>query len=229
MTGLTSAQAEQRRANGLSNAVTAKVELTYWQIILRHTVTFFNFVFVLLAVILAVCGSGLQNMTFLMVAFFNALIGCIQQIRAKRAVDKLRFLAAQQLPVYRDGQKKLLRHDLLVQDDVVEFAQGDQLCADGVVIDGCFQANEALITGEADPVNKRPGEAVLSGSFVLSGRGLVRLTRVGNDSFAARLSQEAKRNPRAAKSEMMASLDKLIRVLGISLIPVGLVLFYNEF
>ena len=227
--GLSNAEARQRAQNGLSNAVTAKASLTYPQIVLGHTFTFFNLVFGLLAVILALCGSGLHNMTFLMVAFFNTLIGCIQQIRAKRAVDALSLVAAQKLPVYRDGEKISLRHELLVRDDVVEFAQGDQICADGVVLEGFLQANESLLTGEADPVDKCPGETVRSGSFVLSGRGLVRLTRVGNESFAARLSLEAKRNPKAAKSEMMASLDKLIRVLGFSLIPVGLILFYHEF
>lgn len=229
MTGLTVTQVQQRLKDGRSNAVTAKAGLTEGQIVLRHTITFFNLVFVVLAVILALCGSGLHNMTFLMVAFFNTVIGCVQQIRAKRAVDRLSLVAVQTLPALRNGEKVPVRQDLLVQDDVVEFAAGDQICADGEVLEGFLQANESLITGEADPVDKHPGDTLQSGSFVLSGRALVRLTRVGNDAFAARLSLEAKKNPRAAKSEMMKTLDKMIRVLGFALIPVGLVLFYHEF
>ena len=228
-TGLTNEQVQNRLRSGLSNAVTAQADLTYLQIVLRHSVTFFNFIFVTLAVILVLCGSEIHNMTFLMVAFLNAAIGCVQQIRTKRALGKLQLTVAQQVTALRDGEKVSVRHDLLVLDDVVEFAAGDQICADGTVIDGFLQANEALITGEADPVDKHAGDCVQSGSFVVSGRAWVRLTRVGNDAYAAKLVLEAKKNPRAAKSEMMRSLDKLIRVLGFALIPVGLVLFYQEY
>lgn len=229
ITGLTKEQVQSRLQAGLTNAVTAKAGLSGWQIILRHTVTFFNFLFLLLAVILALCGSGVHNMTFLMVAFFNTVIGCVQQLRAKWAVDRLRLIAAQKVWVLRDGEKCQVRHDLLVQDDVVWFSAGDQICADGRVVAGSLQANESLITGEADPVDKQIGDRVYSGSFVLAGSAAVRLTAVGNDSFAAKLSLEAKKNPRAAKPEMMKTLDKLIRVLGIALVPVGLILFYHQF
>ncbi len=228
-TGLTHEQVRLRLQEGRSNTVTAKAGLTGWQILLRHTVTFFNLVFVVLAVILALCGSGIHNMTFLGVVFFNTVIGCVQQLRAKRAVDRLRLVAARQVTAIRDGMPVSVAQDHLVQDDVVEFAAGDQFCADGVVLEGCLQANESLITGEADPVDKQAGDPVFSGSFVLSGRALVRLTRVGNDSFAAKLALEAKKNHRTAKPEMMQTLDKLIRVLGFALIPVGLLLFYHEF
>ena len=229
MTGLTNEQVRQRLKDGLSNAVTAKPGLTEAQIILRHSITFFNFIFVVLAVILAVCGSGIHNMTFLIVAFLNALIGCVQQIRAKRAVDRLRLVVAQQVTVLRDGKECVVRHDDLVLDDVVCFSAGAQICADGEVLEGFLQANESLLTGEPDGVDKHPGDRVLSGSFVLSGKAWVRLTNVGNQSFAARLAIEAKKSPRAAKSEMMRSLDRLIQVLGFALIPVGLVLFYQEY
>ena len=229
MTGLTHAQVLERTRDGQVNTLTAKASLTEGQIILRHTVTFFNLVFLVLAVILALCGSGIHNMTFLMVAFFNTVIGCVQQIRAKRAVDRLNLVAAQRITAIRDGEETSVRHDLLVQDDVVIFSAGDQICADAVVLEGFLQANEALITGEADPVDKRPGDTLQSGSFVLSGRAVARLTHVGNRSFAAKLSLEAKKNPRAAKPQMMKALDKLIRVLGFALIPVGFVLFYHEY
>ena len=228
-TGLTQQQVRQRLQAGLSNTVTAKTGKSGVQIVLSHFFTFFNLVFAILAVILAVCGSQIHNMTFLMVAFFNTVIGCVQQLRAKRAVDRLSLVAAQQVWAFRDGQRILVRHDLLVQDDVVEFAAGDQICADGEILEGFLQANESLITGEADAVDKLPGDTLQSGSFVVSGRALVRLTNVGNASFAAKLALEAKKNPRAAKSDMMKALDKMIRVLGFALIPVGLVLFRQEY
>ncbi len=227
--GLTQQQVRQRLQAGLSNTVTAKAGQTGVQIVLSHFFTFFNLVFAVLAVILALCGSGIHNMTFLMVAFFNTLIGCIQQLRAKRAVDRLSLVAAQQVTAFRDGQRVSVRHDLLVQDDVVEFSAGDQICADGEVLEGFLQVNESLITGEAEAVEKHPGDSLQSGSFVLSGRARVVLTQVGNASFAAKLALEAKKNPRAAKSDMMKALDRMIRVLGFALIPVGLVLFRQEY
>lgn len=226
--GLTTQQARERAEQGLGNRVSIRPSLTEGQIILRHTLTFFNFIFIVLAVILVLAGSSIKNMTFLMVAFFNAAIGCVQQIRAKRAVDRLSLVAAQQVKVLRDGKMTLLRHDLLVQDDVVELTAGDQLCADGELLSGVLQVNEALLTGESDSVSKQPGEQLLSGSFVVAGQGLMRLTRVGDQAFAAKLAAEARKNPDAGKSEMMASLDKLIRVLGFALIPVGALLFYQE-
>lgn len=228
-TGLTHRQVEQRLQAGMSNAVTAKASQAGVQIILSHLFTFFNLVFVVLALILALCGSEIHNMTFLMVAFFNTVIGCVQQLRAKWAVDRLSLVAAQQVRVLRDGEWVQVRHDLLVQDDVVAFAAGDQICADAEILEGRLQVNESLVTGEADPIEKNPGDTLLSGSFVVAGQACVRLTQVGNASFAAKLALEAKRNPRAAKSDMMKALDKMIRVLGFALIPVGLVLFWQEF
>ena len=227
--GLTAGEVSARQRQGMTNKVTAKSGLTEPQIILRHCLTYFNFIFILLAAILILSGSGIQNMTFMVVVVVNTAIGIIQQIRAKRAVDKLTLVSAQQVKTLRDGTWQSIRSDLLVQDDVVEFAAGDQICADGVLVSGKMQVNEALLTGEADAVEKEEDAQVLSGSFVISGNARVRLTRVGDTAFAAKLAREAKANPKAAKSEMMKALDKLIWVMGVLLIPVGLLLFYQEY
>ncbi len=227
--GLNEAEVAQRRKSGLGNTVTASSGLSETQIILRHCLTYFNFIFIILAVILAISGSGIKNMTFMVVVVLNTAIGIIQQIRAKRAVDKLTLVAAQQVKVLRDGQWVTVRSDLLVQDDVAEFSAGDQICADGTVLSGTMQVNEALLTGEADGISKGPDQDVLSGSFVISGTAQVLLTRVGDHSFAAKLAREAKANPEATKSGMMRALDKLIWVMGGLLIPVGILLFYQEF
>lgn len=227
--GLSEAEAARRQQQGLGNQVTAKSGKTAKQIVLEHCLTYFNLVFLVLAAVLFLSGSSIKNMTFLIVVLINTVIGIIQQLRAKRAVDKLTLVAAQKVATLRGGQWQTIRSDLLVLGDIVEFRAGDQLCADGVVIGGKMHANESLLTGEADAVEKTEGSDVLSGSFVVSGRAKVQLTKVGNQSFAARLAQEAKADPKAAKSEMMKALDKLIRVVGMILIPVGIVLFYQQF
>ncbi len=227
--GLSNAQAKQRRDAGLSNAAPDSAGKSEKQIVLENCLTFFNLVFLVLAAVLVIGGSSVKNMTFLIVAICNTLIGIYQEIRAKRAVDKLTLVAAQQVRTLREGRTVMIRSDLLVRDDVVEFGPGDQICADAVLLTGTLQANEALVTGEEDAIHKNPGDELKSGSFVVAGRGRARLTAVGGDSFVARLSQEAKANPHATKSEMMRSLDKLIRVVGIALIPVGIALFYTQY
>ena len=227
--GLTEAQAAQRRDCGWTNQAPESASRTEKEIILQNLLTFFNLVFVVMAVILAIAGSSVKNMTFLVVVVCNAAIGCFQEIRAKRAVDKLTLVAAQYLRTLRDGQIQKIRSDQLVRDDIVEFVAGDQICADGILRSGTLHVNEALVTGEEDAIVKLPGDELKSGSFVVAGTGRAQLTRVGGDSFAARLAMEAKADPHAAKSEMMRSLDRLIRVVGIALIPIGIALFYQAF
>ncbi len=228
-TGLTHAQVQQLVAQGQGNVTTANPGKTGREIVLSHVLTFFNLVFIVLAVVLALCGSSVKNMTFLIVVVINTVLGCVQQLRAKSAVDQLTLVAAQRLPVLRQGSWENVRSDLLVLGDIVRFSAGDQICADGLLRSGTMQVNEALITGEADPVVKQPGDNLLSGSFVLSGSGQAQLTAVGDRSFAARLSREAKADPKAAKSEMMSSLDKLICFVGIGLIPIGILLFCHQY
>ena len=227
--GLTREQAELRSACGWSNAAPASAGKTEKEIVLSKIVTFFNLVFIVLAVILVIGGSSIKNMTFLVVVVINTVIGIYQELRAKRAVDKLTLVAAQTVKTFREGKAEMIRSDLLVRDDIVEFSAGSQICADGIVRIGELQVNESLITGEADAITKKPGDELKSGSFVIAGRGRAQLTQVGGDSFAAKLAAEAKADPKAAKSEMMHSLDRLIQVVGILLIPVGVVLFWQEY
>ena len=227
--GLTGEEVSQRMAQGLSNKTDLKAGRTEAQIVTAHLFTFFNCIFVILAVILALVRSSPKNMTFLGVVVCNCAIGIFQEIRAKRAVDKLSLVAAQQVMTLRDGKFTPVRSDLLVLGDLVEFSAGDQICADARVEDGEIFVNEALLTGEQDPVAKTKGDTLLSGSFVLSGVCRAELTEVGNNCFASKLAAEAKKDPRAGKSEMRASLDKLVKVLGYCLIPVGILTFANQF
>lgn len=223
--GLTSEQAAQRKSAGTPKP-TGRTEQ---EILLAHCFTFFNLIFLLLAVLLVIGRSTVMNMGFLLVAAINTVIGIVQEIRAKRAVDRLTLVAARPVMVVRDGRKQEIPSERIVRDDIAEFSQGDTLCADGILRDGELWVDESLITGEADAVAKTQGDTLRSGSVVLAGRGRVQLTAVGADSFAARLSQEAKKNPKAKKSEMMRSLDKLIFVIGALLVPVGMILFHQEY
>ena len=227
--GLTQTQAQRRKELGWGNAVPDTAGRSEWEIILQNILTFFNLVFIVLAVLLLVGGSSIKNCAFLGVVICNAVIGCVQEIRAKRAVDKLSLLARKPVRVIRDGQRRECQPEELVLGDIVEFGPGDPICADGVVRSGALQLNESLITGAADVISREENGQVKSGSFVVAGRGRVELTAVGSDAFAARLSAEAKADPHATKSEMMRSLDKLIQVVGILLVPVGLLLFYQEY
>ncbi len=227
--GLTAREASLRLEGGWHNLAPQTAGRTEKEILLQNLLTFFNLVFVVMAVFLVIAGSSIKNMTFLVVVVCNAAIGCYQEIRAKRAVDKLTLVAAQQLRTIRDGRIQSVRSDLLVRDDIVEFTAGDQICADGVLRTGKLQVNESLVTGEEDAIVKLPGDTLKSGSFVVAGTGRVQLTQVGADAFAAKLALEAKADHKVAKSEMMRSLDRLIRVVGIALIPIGAILFYQAF
>ena len=226
--GLQPAQAKERQQAGLGNVILQNTGRTEKEIIRDNCLTFFNMVFVVMAVLMLLVGSSVLNLTFLGVVLVNTVIGCVQEIRAKRAVDRLTLVAQKPVKVLRGGVLFSLRPDLLVRDDIVEFGPGEQICADAVVCTGTVQVNEALLTGEADAIGKQPGDPLLSGSFVVAGRCRARLTRVGDDAYAARLTYEARQDPKAAKSEMMRSLDKLIRFIGFALIPVGLLLFWNQ-
>ena len=223
--GLTSEQAAQRTPAGAAKH-SGKTER---EIILTHCFTFFNLIFVILAALLIIARSSVLNMGFLVVAVINTVIGIVQEIRAKRAVDQLTLVAERPVKVVRDGKLQELPAEQLVRDDIAEFAQGDTLPADGIIRSGELWLDESLITGEAESVARAEGDTVQSGSIVLAGRGRVQLTAVGEESFASQLSQEAKQNPRARKSEMMRSLDRLILAVGIVLVPVGAFLFYQEF
>ena len=227
-TGLTEAEVRQRNEAGWVAGAPTPAGLTEKEILLRRTFTFFNLIFVVLALMLLIGGSSILNMGFLLVAAINTAIGIIQEIRAKRSVDKLSLLSMRPVRVIRGGRKMEIRSEYLVRDDIAEFHPGDQIPADGILRSGEMQVDESLLTGESDAVTKKVGDELFSGSFVLTGHGRMQLTAVGDDAYAAKIAAEAKSNPKASKSEMMRMLDKLIKVIGIALIPVGVALLCQE-
>ena len=226
--GLTAAEVESRRAAGLTNCPPRSPTKTTGEIVRDNICTYFNLVFLVLALMLLSVGSWL-NMGFLGIVFWNTLIGIIQQLRAKKTIDELTLVSAHKVHCLRDGQWVELLSDELVQDDVVEFRAGEQIAADAVVLDGTAQANESLLTGEARPIAKNPGDGLRSGSFLAAGHCVARLTKVGAESYAAKLATEAKADGhKVVKGEMMRSLDKLIRAIGIALVPIGAALLYKQ-
>ena len=226
--GLDDAAVQLRMRSGLANMQVESPTKSEKQIVKEKCLTFFNLIFVVLAVCLMLVGS-FGDILFLGIAIANTAIGIFQEIRSKRTIDRLTLMTARKVPVTRNGQKVMVPSDQLVRDDIVEFAAGDQICADAVVRIGQLQVNESLITGEEDPIMKHPGDELLSGSFVVSGRCKAQLTRVGAESYAARLTLEAKKDVKVGNSEMMAALDKVIRVIGIVMVPLGVALFFKQY
>lgn len=226
-TGLSSAQAQDRMDAGWGNLPIDPPGKTVGQIIKSNVFTYFNMLFFVLAAFVLVFGTW-QNAMFLGVVFANIAIGIVQELRSKRTLDKLTLLTAPHGFVIRDGRQRKIPTSEMVRDDIVVFSAGSQIYADAVVVSGECSANEALITGEADEIKKTPGSELLSGSFVVSGECRARLTQVGADSYANRLTLEAKEAKPPQQSEMMRSLTRLVQVIGIAIIPLGVLMAVKE-
>lgn len=227
-TGLSAAQVEAQRDAGNINIAVAPPTKTISAIIKENLFTYFNLVFIILAVLVMAAGS-FRSLTFMPVVIANALIGIFQELRAKQALDKLTVLSAPRATVVRDGKRRELPVEELVLDDVVIFKAGDQICADAVVLSGEVSANEALLTGEQDEVAKRPGDELMSGSFLVSGECCAQLTRVGAESYVSKLTLEAKAMDKKQQSEMLRVLDRLVGIVGIAIIPIGALLFWQQY
>ncbi len=226
--GLSRDQVMERMDHGLDNVAVDSASQTTKEIILSNLFTYFNLIFTVLAVLLCVVGS-FRNLTFLPVIIVNTLIGIIQEIRAKRVLEKMNMLNSPKATVIRDGKAWTVDSEELVLDDIVVFKAGNQVCADAVVAAGEVQVNESLLTGEADEITKRRGDSLISGSFIVSGQCHARLEKVGADSYISGLTLEAKAMQKGEQSEMMRSLNKLVKFVGIALIPIGIVLFVQGF
>lgn len=226
--GLTSVQARELLEDGWANEPVESPTKSNQQIVKENIFTYFNLIFTVLGVCLILVGD-FTDLLFELLVVANTAIGIIQQIRSKQIIEKLSLLSASHATAIRDGQPAAVRVHELVRGDIVELAAGGQVPADGTVVSGQAQVNEGLITGEADAITKSLGDRLLSGSFVISGKCRFRLEKVGADSYASKLTLAAKKNSAPAKSEMMRSLDRLIRVIGVALIPIGIALFYNQY
>lgn len=227
-TGLTAQQVQEHRMHGWTNQPVDPPSKTTKEIIQENVFTYFNLIFLVLAVLLCLVGS-FRDLTFLPVIVLNTLIGIIQETRAKKVLDNLTMLNAPHAMVIRDGKKSQINAEDLVVDDIVIFEAGNQVCADAKVCAGEVQVNESLLTGESDEITKRKGDQLMSGSFIVSGQCHARLDKVGADSYISRLTLEAKAMQNTEQSEMIRSLDKLVKWVGVAIIPIGIILFIQAF
>lgn len=219
---------QEHRLHGWTNRAVESASKTTKEIIHENVFTYFNLIFAVLAVLLCIAGS-FRDLTFLPVIIANTLIGIIQEVRAKQVLDNLSMLNAPRSAVVRDGKKKIVDSEELVLDDIVIFKAGSQVCADAEVCAGEVQVNESLLTGESDEITKRRGDKLMSGSFIVSGQCHARLDKVGEDSYIAKLTLQAKEMQEGEQSEMIRSLDKLVKYVGVAIIPIGIILFCQSF
>ncbi len=224
--GLTSAQAEARAQAGWQNRDPNQLPKSGWQIVRDNLLTFFNLLFLAFALCLFAVGQY-RDMLFLGIVIANVLIGIVQEFRVKHTLDRISLLSAPTATVIRDGARRTIPAEELVLDDIVALSAGDQICADAVLCQGRAEVNESLLTGEADLILKTEGDPLLSGSFLASGSCTARLDKVGADSYAAGITGEVKRRKRT-RSEMMRSLDRLLRFIGVAIVPLGTVMFYKQ-
>ena len=225
--GLTSAEAEQRKAEGKVNTASTVKTKSIKRIFIDNICTVFNGINVLLFILLMVVGSY-KNLLFIGVVLFNTVIGIVQEIRSKKSVDKLTILTESKLSVLRDGEIVELSKDELVLDDIILLSRGNQVPADCILVDGECSANESLLTGESDLIAKKLGDELLSGSFIASGNCKCRVNRVGADSYAAKINNEAK-YIKKNDSQILKAFKTIINICSIIIFPVGILMFVIKY
>lgn len=225
--GLTSAEAEQRKAEGKVNTASTVKTKSIKRIFIDNICTVFNGINVLLFILLILVGSY-KNLLFIGVVLFNTVIGIVQEIRSKKSVDKLTILTESKLSVLRDGEIVELSKDELVLDDIILLSRGNQVPADCILVDGECSANESLLTGESDLIAKKLGDELLSGSFIASGNCKCRVNRVGADSYAAKINNEAK-YIKKNDSQILKAFKTIINICSIIIFPVGILMFVIKY
>ena len=225
--GLTNREVEEKIALGKVNKINFETSESISTIIKKNIFTYFNVIFMILAILVTFAGA-FRNLTFLIVVTINVLIGIFQQIRSKMVLDKLSLLDKCKYSIIRDNKEIIVYSDELVEGDYVKFSSGNQVPADGVLVDGKIFVNESLLTGEQDEREKMVNSNLLSGSFVVSGSAIVKLTNVGDESYSSKIMKESKKI-KENKTEMIKAIDRIVLVAGIVIIPIGLLLFGESY
>ena len=225
--GLTSKEVEEKIKQGKTNKVKIKTNESILKIIRKNIFTYFNLIFLILTILL-ITAHSYRNLTFLIIITINVLIGIIQQIRSKITLDKLSLLDKNKYIVIRDGKEEEIDSDNLVEGDFIILEAGKQIPADAEVVSGKIYVNESLLTGEQNEIEKNINSNLMSGSFVISGKAIVRLTNVGDESFSAKIMKESKKI-KETKSEMISAIDNIVKFAGIIIIPIGILLFIESY
>lgn len=227
VSGLTNREVEEKIALGKVNKINFETSESISTIIKKNIFTYFNVIFMMLAILVTFAGA-FRNLTFLIVVTINVLIGIFQQIRSKMVLDKLSLLDKCKYSIIRDNKETIVYSDELVEGDYVKLSSGNQVPADGVLVDGKLFVNESLLTGEQDEREKMVNSNLLSGSFVVSGSAIVKLTNVGDESYSSKIMKESKKI-KENKTEMIKAIDRIVLVAGIVIIPIGLLLFGESY
>ena len=224
--GLTAEEVKQRQEKNLVNYDTSVPTKSIKRILFENFFTLFNFLNLFLAIAIFMVGSY-KNMLFLAIVIINTAISTFQEIHSKRVVDKLSVMASSKARVIRDGKKQEILINDLVLDDIIEFHTGSQVATDSIVIEGTVQVNESFITGEPDSIEKKEGEMLLSGSYIVSGKCIAKVEHIGEENYTAKISSGAK-YVKKVNSEIMTALNKIIKFLTFAIIPIGIALFYRQ-
>lgn len=224
--GLTAEEVKQRQEKNLVNYDTSVPTKSIKRILFENFFTLFNFLNLFLAIAIFMVGSY-KNMLFLAIVIINTAISTFQEIHSKRVVDKLSVMASSKAKVIRDGKKQEISINDLVLDDIIEFHTGSQVATDSIVIEGTVQVNESFITGEPDSIEKKEGEMLLSGSYIVSGKCIAKVQHIGEENYTAKISSGAK-YVKKVNSEIMTALNKIIKFLTFAIIPIGIALFYRQ-
>ncbi len=226
-TGLTTEQVLQRKEQKLTNIVDKKNTKTYKAIIFSNLFSFFNLLCLLVAIALISVGA-IGDCLFMFIVLANTLIGIIQEIKAKKTIEKISLVSSPTALVIRDKIENKIPVSDLVLDDIIVLQTGKQICADSIVLEGSVEVNESLLTGESVAVKKNKGDMLYSGSFVVGGKCYARVDRVGNNTYTAKLAAQAKQYKKP-KSELMGTLNTIITVIGIIIIPLSILMFKNNY
>ena len=224
--GLSNEQVEKRVAEKLVNYDTSVPTKSVKRILYENFFTLFNILNVILA-ICVFCVGSYKNALFLLIVILNTAISTFQELHSKKIVDKLSVMASSKANVIRNGQKEKIDIYSLVLDDILELNTGDQIPTDCIILNGNIDVNESFITGEPDSINKKEGDMILSGSFVVSGKAYAKVEHIAEKNYTSQISSGAK-YIKKVKSEIMQSLNKIIRILTFAIVPIGILFFINQ-
>lgn len=224
--GLSTKQVEDRKKEHLVNISSIPTTKSTKQIFLMHILTLFNILNICLGICIILVGSY-RNLLFLGVVICNTVIGIYQEIKAKKIVDKLSLISEKKATVVRNGIKETINYEEVVLDDIVQYKLGNQIIADAVILSGNCEVNESMVTGESNSIIKKKGDYVLSGSFVVSGEIITKTEKVGRETYTSIISDGAK-YIKVVESEIIHTINKVIKLLSIIIIPLGILLFWKQ-
>lgn len=224
--GLTQEQIDNRKEQGLVNYDTSVPTKSIKRIIVENTCTLFNLMNLLLAIAVLAVGSY-KNVLFILIIILNTLISTIQEIHSKRIVDRLSIVSQTKVKAIRDGEQKQVEINEIVLDDVLKFQTGNQIVTDCTILEGEVEVNESFITGESNLISKKEGDLLLSGSFIVSGSCISKVEHIGEENYTYKISSGAK-YVKKVNSEIMKSLNQIVKTVSIVIIPLGLILFFHQ-